>query len=251
MHAALVLALACQGCASRLPRPVDTDVARSVRSVTTERALVRVEQSGSTLTMHATRICDLRAYKTVDREESFRYTVDHTSEAVFPLLVVGNALGVIGGITFHASLATAEEDLAPDLAVAGVTSAVGAALVGAGIALLQSRKRTGVTRTRLEVNDGLVTANVPCKEVNPAARVPVTGKVLGPPALEIPFGDTDARGALVIDLADAVPLSLLRDPPAGATLTLYLGEVEVGKARLDMAARAPRRQPVSEEGSRP
>jgi hypothetical protein len=247
-HAALALVLACQACATTgSSRSVDLEVARSVRVIPTERALARVQQSGHTVTLHATRACDLRAVRTVDRTERRRVVTGRASEAAFPLLVVGNALGVAGAITFHASLATSEEHLERDLATAGVIFAIGAVFIGAGIVAAHKPTRTDVTRARLDLDGGLVSANVPCAEANPAAHVPVTGKMLGPPALEIPFGDTDAEGSLVVNLLDALPRALVNNPPAGATLTLYLGELEVGTARVDPAMREPSEPPASEE----
>jgi len=251
-HAALALALACQACATTaLPRPVDTDVGRSVRAVPSARARVRVQQSGSTVTVSATRICDLRAVRTVDRAEARRIFEDHPSSSAFPMLMVGNVIGVGGVITFHASLATSEEHLGRDLATGVVLSAVGAALIGAGVALSRKTTRIEMKQARREVDEGLVREDAPCDEVSPAAHLPVTAKVLGPPHLEIPFGDTDAEGALVIDLSEALPRSLLRAPSAGATLTLYLGEIEAGTVRLDEVARAMKQQIAGEEDRRP
>jgi hypothetical protein len=253
-HAALALALACQACGTTaLPRPsapVDTDVSRSVRAVPSERALVRVQQSGSTLTLSATRTCDLHAIRTVDRAALHRIVDDRSNNSAVWALGVGNVVGIAGAITIHASLATSQEHLARDLATGGVISAVGAVLIGVGVALYRSNTRVEVRRTRVDVDDGLVSKSVPCNEVNAAAHVPVTGKMLGPPHLEIPFGDTNAQGALVIELSDALPSTLLRDAPAGATLTLYLGVVEVGTARLDEVVRAMKEQNVSEEARR-
>ena len=98
--------------------------------------------------------------------------------------------------------------------------------------------RAEVRRTRVDVDDGVESKNAPCGEVIVAARAPVTGRTVGPRPLEIPFGDTDERGAMVIELADALPPTLYREASAGAKLTLYVGISEVGTMRLDEVASA-------------
>ena len=248
MPAALALSLACSACATTtLPMPVEAEVARGERAVPSERVVMRVQQSGSTMTVIATRSCDLRAVRTVDRAEARWVVRERRNRAVFPLLLIGNILGVGGLITIHTSLAISEETLSRDLAAGGALTAIGAALVTVGAVLDPNPTRVKVQRTRRLVDAGLVRARVPCSEVSPAAHVPVIGKVLGPHHLEIPFGDTDAEGSLVVNLADALPTALLRDPPTGATLPLYLGEVEAGTARLDEAARAVKKAREVEE----
>jgi hypothetical protein len=238
--AILALTLAASACATtdgpKPSAPVDTLVARHVEAMPSERALGSVQQTGSTLTLSATRGCDLHRVRTVDRAELHRIASTTTARPGIALIALGS-LAATGGIAITSvALATSEGRLAPDLAAGGIMSAVGAGLIVVGIALNSGSGRIEVRTARVDVDDGVERANAPCSAAIPAARAPVTGRFAGPPALEIPFGDTDASGAMVIELADALPLPLYRDAPAGAKLTLYVGDSVVGTARLDEVA---------------
>jgi hypothetical protein len=238
--ALLALTLSASACATvdspKPNAPVDTVVARHVEAVPSERALGRVQQTGSTLTLSATRECDLHRVRTVDRAELHRVANDQAARPGVWMIAVG-ALAATGGIAITSvALATSEGRLAPDLAAGGIMSAVGAGLIVLGIAVNPGSSRTEVRTTRLDVDDGVERENAPCAAAIPAARAPVTGRFVGPPAVEIPFGDTDASGAMVIELGDALPPPLYRDAPAGAKLTVYVGDSPVGTARLDEVA---------------
>ncbi|MEP7124014.1 MAG: hypothetical protein ABJE95_24010 [Byssovorax sp.] len=238
--AVLALLLASPGCAtSAMPRPnapIDTLVVRRFEAMPSERAVGRVQQTGSTVTLSATRVCDLHQVRSVDRAELHHVANDAPRQPAIWALTFGALAGTGGIVITSVALATSEGRLAPDLAAGGIMSAVGAGLVGLGIAILPSAARPEVRRARIDLDDGVQHENAPCPAVIPAARAPVTGKIVGPPALEIPFGDTDAAGAMVIELSDALPPPLYRDAPAGTKLTLYVGDSAVGTASLDEVA---------------
>jgi hypothetical protein len=240
--AVLGLTLAGPACATTdLPAPnapIDTVVARHVEAMPGERAQARVQQIGSTVTLSATRPCDLHRVRSVDRAELHRVANDATSKPAVAAIALGS-LAASGGIAITSvALATSEGRLAPDLAAGGIMSAVGAGLLVLGFAVNPGSSRSVVRTTRIDVDDGIERANAPCPAAIPAARVAVTGKVTGALPVEIPFGDTDAAGAMVIELSDALPVGLYRDAPAGAKLTLYVGDSAVGTARLDEVALA-------------
>ena len=122
------------------------------------------------------------------------------------------------------------------LAISSGITAVGAALLTGGmVAAFHPHRPVSVQRIALE--DGLLQENVPCRDVpNAAPHEPVTGRAVSGPALELPFGDTDAGGALEIDLAAALPPSLQREAAPGATMRVFVGALEVGTIRLDEVA---------------
>jgi hypothetical protein len=253
---ALGVALACPACAtSGLPppdRPVDTEVARTVRTVRGGKTVGRVEQHGSEVTVVATRTCDLEKVRVVERTMSV--TSRELPVGLTGPTIIGTYLCVVGIPMAGVALSVTYSHSLRDAAIGGAMTGVGAVLIALGF-IVSTKPAKGVSVTRLDLGDGLLQEGVPCRDVpNAAAHEPVTGRA---GALEVPFGDTDAAGALKIELSTALPPSLLRDAAPGATLRLFVREVEVGSARLDEVsaaaterARAAREQVTAEAARR-
>lgn len=237
--ATFALALACQACApTGLPRaraPVDTEKGHAVRRILGGGMTARVEQHGNKMTVRTTRTCDLQKVRTVERATP----TDLPDKREWPgiLVVIGTGVSILGLAGTGVAVFTDDSRRLRDVEVSSAITAVGAALITGGVLATVHRHRP-VSLLRIELEDGLLQEDVPCRDVpSAAAHEPVTGRA-GPQAIELPFGDTDAGGLLEIDLAATLPPSLLRDAAPGATMGVFVREREVGTVRLDEVAAA-------------
>lgn len=246
--ATLAFAVACQACAQtglRARAPVDTEIGREVRRIVGGGTTARMEQHGDKVTVRTMRTCDLERVRTVDRATPI--DVPDQREAPRILIMVGVGTSLLGLVGTGAAVFGHDSHRVGTLALSSGVTAVGAALITGGVLAAVHRHRP-VSVQRIALEDGLIQANVPCRDVpNAAPHEPVTGRAPGPPAVELPFGDTDAGGVLEIDLAAALPPSLQREAAPGATIRVFVGALEVGTVRLDeVAAAAAARRGASE-----
>lgn len=246
LHYALALALACQGCAGPgLHGAATPDVQVSVRESVVPAAAIdaHMEQVESVVTISAESKCDIHRIRTVDQtrwqiSSGFRSSGGSWDAK---LLLVGFLLGgglITAGATVISKAQAPNSKFVVAREVGGVALGVlglGLGGVAVGIAAPGTGGGGGSYKVveRVDIDDGLVRADVPCGEVNGVpVRALVTGRLPGPEPVEISLGRLDRRGNVVIDLTKKVPASVLEEAGTPSTMPVYVRETNVGTVRF-------------------
>jgi hypothetical protein len=242
----LAISLACQACSGPgLPgavAPIDTEVSVRESAVPAAEIEARVEQFGSLVTIAARGKCDLHRIRTVDQVTLRGGNVSRSSGGLGVLgwtagLLVASGLAISSGVVVDKALAPNVVNPDAKMVNGVLLGALSLGVVGALIWFSAPRSSgagsSHKVTERVEVDDGLVQANVPCGEVQSVpARVSVTGRLPGPKPVEVALGSLDSRGKLVIDLTQKLPGSVLEEAGTPRTMPVYVRGINVGVVRL-------------------
>jgi len=246
----LALALACQACSgTRFPTPVvpvvrETEVSVQESVVPAAEIQGRVDQLGSTATFTATMRCDLHRIRTVEQVTLRSRSASRSSGGPSNAMGWVAALIVTSGLAVG-SVAIISKAQGRDVANPGAKMVNGVILGALGLGVVGTMIWASASYTsgasgsykateRVDLDDGLVQANVPCgEETSFPVKAPVTGRLPGPKPVEIALGSLDRLGKLVVNLAAQVPVSARAEAGNPGTMPVYIRGLNVGVVRFD------------------
>lgn len=202
-----------------------------------------VKQTGTMVTVNATRKCDLTETKEIRRTTTKSKKNDYLG---LQLGMIAAATGPIGsGAIF---LVDAQNVYSSDrngrqynssgpegsYAAAIVLMAVGAAVMAVPLVDVLRTIGDDEEETTLKESPTILQKDVPCRGFIPPTGQAVMGRL--PNGNQISLGSLDARGELSVDLASAVPSSYLAGPNPPTRMSVWINQTPIGSVTLAAVA---------------